>query len=167
MAYRTRIYVAFDADSDIHYYRLMQAWDENERTEFEFLDAHDLNNIMRWSSEETIKRDLGERLARSRLLLCLIGEKTKFLNKFVRWELEYAVRNDLPIIGANLNGYKGFDSERCPPVIRDELVLHVPFMMKAISYALKVWPDVRLKLSSGGIQGPRILSDSIIAQLGI
>ncbi len=42
--YTNKTYVAFDADSDIRYYRLMQAWKKNNNTTFDFYDAHDLNN---------------------------------------------------------------------------------------------------------------------------
>jgi hypothetical protein len=61
MAYRNKIYVAFDADNDIRYYRLMQAWKQNDNTNFNFYDAHDLTNIMPWSTEESIKASLRER----------------------------------------------------------------------------------------------------------
>jgi len=56
MAYTNKTYVAFDADNDIHYYRLMQAWKQNDNTPFNFYDAHDLNNV-RVYSEESIKRN--------------------------------------------------------------------------------------------------------------
>jgi len=56
MSYRNKTYVAFDADTDIQYYRIMTAWKENEKIDFDFHNAHDLNNLMKTSSEDTIKR---------------------------------------------------------------------------------------------------------------
>ena len=56
--YTNKTYVAFDADNDIHYYRLMQAWKKNDNTSLNFYDAHDLNNLLSWSSEEKIKSKL-------------------------------------------------------------------------------------------------------------
>jgi hypothetical protein len=41
MSYRNKTYIAFDADNDIRHYRLMQAWKENDRIEFDFHNAHD------------------------------------------------------------------------------------------------------------------------------
>ena len=35
--------------------------------------------------------------------MVLVGEKTKNLYKFVRWEIELAIKLGLPIIVANLN----------------------------------------------------------------
>jgi hypothetical protein len=43
MAYRNKTYVAFDGDNDIHYYRLMKAWKQNNHSDFKFYDAHDIN----------------------------------------------------------------------------------------------------------------------------
>lgn len=44
MAYRNKVYVSFDADSDIRYYYLMKAWKQGDNTSFNFYDAHDVNN---------------------------------------------------------------------------------------------------------------------------
>ena len=47
MAYRNKVFVSFDGDADIHYYRLMCAWKQNDRTPFNFYDAHDLTRSAR------------------------------------------------------------------------------------------------------------------------
>ena len=43
MAYRNKVYVSMDADNDLHYYYLMKAWKQNDNTEFNFYDAHEIN----------------------------------------------------------------------------------------------------------------------------
>lgn len=156
MAYRNKAYVCFDGDTDIRYYRLMKAWHENENFDFAFYDAHDLMQARDSSSEETIKRSLRERLNNSREFIVLIGENTKNLTKFVRWEMEVALKLELPIIGVNLNGKNGQDFDRCPAIIRDELVVYVPYGPGPISYALKNWPEGYRQLKSQGIKGSRI-----------
>ena len=95
--YTNKIYVAFDADNDIRYYRLMQAWKKRDKTSFNFYDAHDLNNLMSYSSEETIKAKLAERLRSTKVFVLLIGNNTKYLYKFVRWEIEQAIKRGIPI----------------------------------------------------------------------
>jgi hypothetical protein len=52
MAYRNKTYVTFDGDSDIRYYNLMKAWRQNDNTDFNFYDAHDLNTALDTSSIE-------------------------------------------------------------------------------------------------------------------
>src|SRR5262249_3822746 len=118
MGYRDRVYVAFDGDNDIHYYRLMTAWKQHDNIPFNFSNAHDLNYARDSSQEESIKRQLRERLKLSQVFVLLIGASTKFLFKFVRWEIEQAISLNLPLIGVNLNGKRRMDSETTPAIMR-------------------------------------------------
>ena len=165
MPYRNKTYICFDGDEDMKYYRLMQAWSENENFSFEFYNAHDLNTARDSSQEESIKRQLRERLANSKLFVVLIGKNTGRLVKFVKWEMEAALRLNLPIIGVNLNGSKTRDS-LCPPTIRDELVMYVPFGAKIIEYAMKNWPTSHQNYKSEEKSGPYQYKDSIYQSIG-
>ena len=64
---------------------------------------------MQNSNEETIKNKLRERMNSSKNFIILVGENTKNLYKFVRWETEIALKQELPIIVVNLNGKKSID----------------------------------------------------------
>lgn len=139
MPYRNKTYVAFDADSDINYYRLMKAWKQSDYSTFAFYDAHDLNNLRNWSNENTIKQRLKERLNNTKIFILLIGESTRFHYKFVRWEIEQAIKMNLPIVGVNLNGQRSIDTERCPPILKKELAIYVSFNSKIIETALDNW----------------------------
>lgn len=167
MAYRNKVFVSFDGDNDIHYYRLMTAWKQNDSTPFNFYDAHDVNTALDTSTEETIKRRLRERLVNSKVVISLIGEQTRYLHKFVRWELEQAINLNLPIIGVNLNGRRSLDSSRCPSVIRDELVAYISFNVNILQYALEYWPDEFYRLKKEGKKGSRHYSDDIYKRLGL
>lgn len=164
MAYRNKTYVCFDADTDMHWYRLMQAWKENENVAFNFQNAHEINNIRDGSSEETIKRKLRERLENTKVLVVLIGQNTKNLYKYVRWEIEYALEKDIPIIAVNLNGNKSQDS-LCPPILKDELAIYVPFGQKIINYALNNWPNSHSTYKADGKKGPYYYKDTVYANL--
>lgn len=167
MGYTNKTYVCFDADSDIRYYNLMKAWKEHEHHDFNFNNAHDLNNLRDGSSEETIKRKLRERLANTKVLIVLIGEKTKNLHRFVRWEMEYAIENDIPIIAVNLNGKRAMDDQRCPPILRDKLVVHVSFGQKIINHALNNWTVQHYKERNNKNTGPFYYSDAAYQSLQI
>jgi hypothetical protein len=166
MAYRNKTYICFDGDTDMHWYRMMTAWKDNENNDFNFHDAHDLNTARDSSQEESIKRQLRERFANSKLLIVLIGEKTKLLTKFVKWEMEVALRLDLPIVGVNLNKARGCDG-RCPPTIRDELAVYVPFGQRIITYAMEHWPASHSQYRREGKTGPFHYKDSVYENLGI
>ena len=167
MPYRNKTYVCFDADNDIHYYRLMLAWKQSDNTDFQFYDAHDLNRLLSISSEETIKRRLRERLRNTKVFIVLIGQSTRYLYKFVRWEMEKALELSLPIISVNLNGKRQKDKDLCPPIIRDELVVHVSFNARIIQYALENWETGYYNRKREGISGARLYRPAVYQNLGL
>ena len=165
MAYRNKVFISFDGDTDIHYYRLMQAWKQNDRTNFNFFDAHDINTARDTSLETTIKRRLRERLANAKIFVSLIGERTRYLYKFVRWELEQGLALGLPIIGVNLNQKRSQDLKRCPPVIRNALVVYVSFQPAILQYTLENWPAQYFRLRGQQHSGPRYYPDEVYSGL--
>jgi hypothetical protein len=166
MAYRNKTYIAFDGDSDMHYYRLMTAWSAHDGFSLNFQNAHDLNSARDSSQEESIKRQLRERFANSKMLVVLIGANTKYLTKFVKWELDVALRLSLPIIGVNLNGSRQMD-DSCPPTIRDQLVVYTSFNHNIIEHAMDHWPDEFHSLRSAGTTGNHYYTDDVYRRLGL
>ena len=167
MAYKNKVYVSFDGDNDIHYYWLMRAWKQNDNTSFNFYDAHDLNTARDSSQEESIKRQLKVRFQNSKIFVILIGNSTRYLYKFVRWEMEQALALNLPIIGVNLNGLRYQDTERCPPIIRDKLGIHISYNVAILQYALENWPASHYSLTSQGKSGPYYYNQNHYAVLGL
>ncbi|MDR0644746.1 MAG: TIR domain-containing protein [Treponema sp.] len=169
MAYRNKTYVAFDGDSDIRYYNLMKAWKQNDNTDFNFYDAHDLNTALDTSSEETIKRRLRERMENSKIFVLLVGNNTKNLRKpYVRYEIDHAINYyKIPIVVVNLNGLKECDSNLCPPAARDALSIHIPFGQKILQYALDNWTSEHYTHVNKGENGAYYYKDSVYIGLGL
>lgn len=167
MAYRNKTYVAFDADSDIRYYRLMTAWKQSDKTDFNFYNAHDIMNIWRNSSEDTIKRNLRERMKNAKIFILLVGEKTKFLYKYVRWEIEQAKKFDLPIIVVNLNGKRSMDNDKCPAILRDQLAVHVSFNAKIIQLAIEKWSELHYQYQKENKTGAFYFKENVYNDLGL
>ncbi len=167
MPYQNKVFVSFDGDHDIHYYRLMRAWKQGDRTPFNFYDAHDLNTARDTSTEFTIKRRLAERLANTKVFVSLIGERTRYLYKFVRWEHDQALARGLPIVGVNLNQMRAQDPSRCPPVIRDSLAVYVSFNAAILQYALEDWPEQHFRFAREGKTGPFYYKEQVYRQLGL
>jgi len=166
MSYKNKTYVIFDGDNDMWAYAFMKGWKVNEKVDFNFFDAHDLNNLRDGSSEQTVKTKLRERLASAKQAVVLIGEHTRYLYRFVRWELEQAIELNIPIVAVNLNGLKYMDDDRCPPIIRDEYVVHVSFKLKIIKFALDNFPNEFYKRKQDQ-RGSRHYSNDIYMQLGL
>lgn len=167
MAYRNKTYVCFDADNDIHYYRLMQAWKQNDNTEFNFHNAHDLNRLLPTSNEETIKQKLRERLNNTKVFVVLVGDNTKYLYKFVKWEMEQALKLGLPIIAVNLYGKRSRDDERCPATVKAELAIHISFNSRILQYALEDWSVDHYRYKAEGKTGPYFYKESVYQKLGL
>lgn len=166
MVYRNKIYVAFDGDNDIHAYHMMKAWKANPNDDFEFNDAHDLNSARDSSSEESIKRQLRERFKSSKLFILLIGEHTKYLTKFVKWEIQTAIRLELPIICVNLNGSRSAD-QFVPSSLTGALSIFVSFNEKIIKYAITNWPDSDARYRKAGEVSHYYYKPNLYATLGL
>jgi len=167
MPYRNKTYIAFDGDTDIHYYWLMRAWKQNDRTTFNFHDAHDFNTARDSSQEASIKAQLGLRMRNSKAFVLLIGSNTRYLYKFVRWEIQQAVSRNLPIVAVNLNGGRQMDDERCPPVLQGELAMHISFNSSILQYALENWTVQHVSLKQEGKKGPYYYNQNVYQQLGL
>ena len=167
MAYRNKVYVAFDGDKDIRYYWLMQAWKQNDNTDFKFFDAHELKKSRDTSNEDSIKQSLQERMRNSKIFVLLVGESTKYLRKFVAWEIEQAIKRELPIIVVNLNGKRSMDSERCPRLLKDCLTLHISFNAKIMQKALEEWEGKHDTFKNQGKSETYYYDDNIYKALGI
>jgi hypothetical protein len=167
MAYRNKVYVCFDGDTDIHYYRLMKAWHQNDYSSFSFFDAHELNYARDSSLEHSIKAQLRTRLLNSKTFVVLIGQSTRYLTRFVKWEMEQALSLGLPIIAVNLNGLREQDPSRCPPTIQDVLAIHISFNSAIMQFALENWPDTAAEYKRIGRRGPYYYTRAVYAQLGL
>src|SRR6266478_2422155 len=166
MSYRNKTYVIFDGDNDMWAYAYMKGWKESEHIEFDFHDAHDLKPLTDRAAEETVRARLRERFSNSKQAIVLIGEHTKHLYKFVRWEIETALELNLAMIAVNLNGKRQHDTDRCPPILAGEYAVHVPFKAKIIQYALDNFPDEFVRREDGA-GGNRHYRDSIYQNLGL
>jgi hypothetical protein len=169
MSYRDPTYVAFDGDNDKWAYAYMKGWKSSEKVDFDFRDAHDLDNMTsRAQGEDYVKRNLKARMKQSSTVVVLVGDKTKNLYKFVRWELDLALALGLPIVVVNLNEKRNMDIDRCPAIIRDACAVHIPFKMKAVKYALDNWPSEFRKIDAKErAKGGRHYPADVYKSLGI
>jgi len=160
-------YACFDGDNDILHYYLMKAWDKNDKFDFTFVNAHDITQARDTSTEASIKASLRKRLNASDILVVLIGEKTKNLYKFVRWEIEVAIEKEMPIIAVNINKKRSRDDNRCPAILSNALAIHIPFGSKIVNYAIKNWPKTHAKHKSKGEIGAYEYKDDVYTSLGL
>ena len=157
MAYRNGTYVAFHAngtdiptDSDIKYYNLMKAWTEKTDDDFTMVNSHDKASSVRDSSKKaTLRASLQERLCRSKNMVLIIGETTRFDTDWVPFEIGQAIdQYEIPIIAAytvwdrrilspqHLSGYwpESLASRIANQTAR---VVHIPFKKLPLADAIE------------------------------
>ena len=59
------------------------------------------------------------------------------------------------------------DSDRCPPILRDELAIHISFNAKILQYALENWESSHRQYVSKGETGAYYYKDSVYDNLGL
>jgi len=120
----------------------MRGWKVNDRVEFDFRDAHDLGTMTTRAQDEAyVKSELRQRMKASKQVLVLVGESTKYLRKFVGWEIDLALKLDLPLIVVNLNGKREMDSDLCPAPLRTGYIVHIAYKRAIIKHALEQFPS--------------------------
>lgn len=168
MSYSDTTYIIFDGDSDKWAYGRMKGWKALENIDFHFEDAHDEYSLTNAAENEAyIKGKLRKRFSTAKQVIVLIGEKTKNLYKYVRWEIEIAQELKLPIIAVNLNGSRIQQDSTCPPILRNTYVVFVPFKMKIIKYALDYFPSFFSKRQSDTTNGGLTYPNSVYETLDI
>jgi Thoeris protein ThsB, TIR-like domain len=169
VSYRNKTYVAF-ASEDIHCYRLMEAWRENEHIDFSFFDAHDLYVSRDTSTPATIKRNLSERMKNAKQFV-LLGSTTGNRKgsdgtSFLAHEVETMIELALPLVIANLDGDRTVDRGFIPaPLLdMDYYTLSVSFQPAIIKYALDHYAPA---YASSTKVGPHQYRSTVYADLGL
>jgi hypothetical protein len=169
---RTGTYVAFDgqgttnpAESDIHYYNLLKAWNKSRNIDFKFTNSHEKTYQVRDSSSKTtLLNRLSTRLSASKNFLLIITDKTNYDRGILNWEIEKAIDYyELPIIVA----YPGYSkigapdqlSDMWPKALAERIAnkkaccIHVPFKEQPIFDAIQQFSVVNSKYPKGGALG--------------
>ena len=169
MSYRNKTYVAF-ASENIHLYRLMEAWRENDNIDFDFIDAHDLFISRDTSQPETIKRNLRERMKNAKQVV-LIGspeakKKGSDGSSFLAHEVKVLMEFNLPVVVANYDGDRTVDRNFIPsPLLNAEYYTMSASLQPAIiKYALD---DYASGFAASTNKSPYYYKASVYSSLGI
>ena len=169
MSYRNKTYVAF-ASENIHLYRLMQAWRENEKIEFDFFDAHTLFQSRDTSKPETIRNNLRQRMknAKQVVLIGTVDAKRKGSDgsSFLAHEIRVVLEYNLPVVIANSDGDRTVDRNFIPsPLLaEDYYTVSTSFQPAIIRHALDNYAP---NFASNSKTGPHKYPASVYAQLGL
>ncbi|SDC10147.1 hypothetical protein GA0111570_1253 [Raineyella antarctica] len=169
MSYRNKTYVAF-ASEDIRCYRLMEAWRENAKIDFQFYDAHGLYISRDTSRPETIKRNLRERMKNAKQIVLLGSSNGKRKGgdgaSFLAYEVQVMMEFSLPIVVANLGGSRNVERTLIPaPLLNANYYTEsVSFQPKIIKYALDYYVP---QYATGKNSGPHYYTSAVYTSLGL
>jgi len=99
--------------------------------------------------------------------MIIVGDATKNNRKFIPWEIDQAIKRDLPIIVTYVNGSREIDYTKCPVPLRNELAIHIPFKAKIIQYAFDNWPIQHIQCRRENRSAPYHYKDSVYSALGL
>jgi hypothetical protein len=169
MPYRNKTFVSF-ASEDIHCYRVMTAWRENEHIQFDFHNAHDLNVALDTSQPDTVRRRLRERLANTKQIVLLVSSSTRGAAanraRFLYYEVETIKRLGLPVVFANLNGSRLVQHSWLPAALTQQYTMSVSFQPKMIKYALDDFVT-RYPAEKASKLKPRHYKAAVYSRLGL
>lgn len=156
MAYKNKTYVAFHygkkgitGDGDKSYYYTLEMWRRNDKIDFSFYDAHEITNIMEKSGEQTIKSSLQERLRNTKIMILLMGEKSKN-RPWVKWELEQAISRDIPLIVVDVTRKSNeINHDLLPKCLIDYKFAYTYFEKDRIVEAMDKWFERHSKVDLG------------------
>ncbi|MEB0009845.1 molecular chaperone Tir [Pseudomonas sp. RTB3] len=169
MSYRNKTYVAF-ASEDIHLYRLMEAWRENNKIDFDFFDAHDLFKSRDTSQRETIKRNLRERMKNAKQVVLIGSPDAKRKGgddySFLAHEIELIIEFDLPVVVANKGGSRLIEKKFIPTPFLDAdyYTISVSLQPAIIQFALDKYVEVFKNKTN---KGPHYYMDKVYKNLGV
>jgi hypothetical protein len=169
MSYRNKTYVAF-ASENIHLYRLMEAWRDNNNIDFDFIDAHDLFQSRDTSQPETIKRNLRERMKNAKQVVLIGSPEAKKKGSdgasFLAHEVKVLMEFGLPVVIANYDGDRTIDRSFIPTPLLDAdyYTISVSMQPAIIKFALDNYVG---SFASSDSTGPYFYKAAIYTDLGI
>jgi hypothetical protein len=92
---KTKVFVSYDHSEDVHYKRLLQAWDANPDFDFE-IDSRGPDIAIDSTEAAVVKAALTTKMKSATHLLVLVGAKS-YTSKWMAWEIDRAKKDDVKL----------------------------------------------------------------------
>lgn len=161
------IYLAFDGTNDIEPYNQIHEWEFSSNEKYTFIDGLDLYKQLDKTNDELLKNQVRERMDLANICVLLISKTTKSFRRFIRWQIEYAINNNMPIIAINTNGIRSVDYDRVPTILKKNLAIHIAFQAKILEYAIDNWPESHYQYKLKEIKNSFKYTEDVYNELGL
>lgn len=136
-----KIYVAFDLEKDLKYFKEMETWKDSKGNNFNLINGYEFLSELDKVNDDILKAKLQEKMRQAEMVVIILGTGTKSMRKLTRWQVEYAINNYFPIVVMNLNRIQSVDYDRCPTVLKTALAIHTTFDPSMLELAINDWPN--------------------------
>jgi len=92
---KPKVFVSYDHSEDVHYKRLLQAWDANPDFDFDF-DSRGPDVAIDSRDAGVVKAALTAKMKSATHLLVLVGAKSN-KSKWMEWEIDRAKQSDVKL----------------------------------------------------------------------
>lgn len=95
------VFISYDHSEDVHYKRLLEAWDANSNFDFQF-ENYSVRKPINSEFAPAIKASITKKMKEASHLLVLVGEKSH-TSSWIKWEIDKAKELDLKIAAVKIN----------------------------------------------------------------
>lgn len=161
------VYLAFDGTNDLEQFKQIQEWEFSNNQKYTFIDGLDLYKQLDKTNDEVLKAQVRERMNLANVCVLLINKTTKSFRRFIRWQIEHAINNNMPIIAINVNGIRSVDYDRVPTILKKNLAIHIAFQAKILEFAIDNWPESHNQYSLKEVKNSFKYSEEVYNSLGL
>jgi len=98
------VFISYDHSEDVHYKRLLEAWDANTNFNFQF-ENHSVRQPINSVYAPAIKTAITKKMQQASHLLVIVGQKS-YTSNWIDWEISKAKELGLKIAAVKINnGY--------------------------------------------------------------
>lgn len=154
MSSNEKIYVAFDAVNDMASYNLLLDFKKQDGSIFAFYNGAKYAKELDKVSDDILKASIQGNMDDADIVLILLSKTVKSMRRFVKWQIEYALSKNKPVIVMNNSKIRGMDLDITPTILKNHLSLFIPFEEKALEVACTYWPKSFKEHRSNGEKTP-------------
>lgn len=139
MSYKGKIYVICHETFDVAAYDKLKDMKQTDDSQFDFVDSLTLSVQLDVLNDEELKSLLYKNMDEADIVLILLSKKVKSMRKFVKWQVEYAINQGMPIICMNNSPLRSIDYSITPTKLKKKRSLYISYDSKVLELACINW----------------------------
>lgn len=154
MSYKGKIYVAFDALNDMKAYKALKQFKQTDGSLFDFYDGANFAKLLDVEQDDTLKAKIQKNIDDADVVLVVLSKTLKSMRRFSKWQVEYALSSEKPVIVMNNSPIRGIDNDIAPTILKNHLCLYIPNEEQALELACMNWPKSNKEHLENGDKSP-------------